>query len=44
VIHGEPVTLNSKAKFSAPGAYVLRVTASDGQLFTYQDVSVTVKP
>jgi hypothetical protein len=44
VIHGEPVTLSTKATFSAPGAYVLRVTANDGQLFTSRDVTVTVKP
>jgi len=44
VIHGEPITLTSKAMFSAPGTYVLRVTANDGQLFTSRDVTVTVKP
>ena len=44
VIHGEPVTLTSKASFSAPGTYVLRVTANDGQLFTTRDVTVTVNP
>lgn len=43
VIHGEPVTLTTKAAFSAPGVYVLRATASDGQLFTSRDVTVTVK-
>ncbi len=44
VIHGQPVTLTSKMSFSVPGTYVLRVTASDGQLFTSRDVTVTVKP
>jgi hypothetical protein len=44
VVHGEPVTLTTKATFSAPGTYVLRVTANDGQLFTSRDVTVTVKP
>ena len=44
VIHGEPVTLTSKASFNAPGTYVLRVTANDGQLFTTRDVTVTVNP
>ena len=44
VVHGEPITLTSKATFSAPGTYVLRVTANDGQLFTSRDVTVTVKP
>src|SRR6185503_8182437 len=44
VVHGEPVSLTSKASFSAPGTYVLRVTANDGQMFTSRDVTVTVKP
>jgi hypothetical protein len=44
VVHGEPITLKSQATFSAPGTYVLRVTANDGQLFTSRDVTVTVKP
>jgi hypothetical protein len=44
VVHGEPITLTSKASFSAPGVYVLRVTANDGQLFTSRDVTVIVKP
>jgi hypothetical protein len=44
VVHGEPITLTSQAKFSAPGTYVLRVTANDGQLFTSRDVTITVKP
>jgi hypothetical protein len=42
VIHGEPVNLATKASFSAPGVYVLRATANDGQLFTSRDVTVTV--
>jgi hypothetical protein len=44
VIYGEPVTLTTRAAFSAPGVYVLRVTANDGQLFTSRDVTVTVSP
>ncbi len=44
VVHGEPVSLTTKATFSAPGAYVLRVTANDGQLFTSHDVNITVRP
>lgn len=44
VVHGEPVALTSKATFSAPGTYVLRVTAGDGQMFTSRDVTVIVKP
>jgi hypothetical protein len=44
VVQGEPVRLTSQARFSAPGIYVLRVTANDGQLFTSRDVTVTVNP
>ncbi len=44
VVHGQPVTLTSKASFSAPGTYVLRAIAFDGQLFTTSDVTVTVNP
>lgn len=43
VVHGQPVALATKATFSAPGDYVLRVIANDGQLFTSRDVNVTVK-
>ena len=42
VVQGKPVTLTSKVSFSAPGAYVLRAIANDGQLFTPRDVTVTV--
>lgn len=44
VIYGEPVKLASKVSFSAPGTYVLRATANDGQLFTSRDVTVVVNP
>jgi hypothetical protein len=44
VLYGEPVRLASKVSFSAPGTYVLRATADDGQLFTSRDVTVTVNP
>jgi hypothetical protein len=44
VIYGEPVKLMSKVSFSAPGTYVLRAIASDGQLFSTRDVTVTVNP
>ena len=30
--------------FSEPGTYVLRAVASDGALFTYDNVTVTVTP
>jgi hypothetical protein len=44
VVYGQPVTLASKVRFGAPGAYVLRATANDGQLFTSRDITVTVNP
>jgi len=44
VVQGKPVTLISKVSFSAPGTYVLRAIANDGQLFTPRDVTVTVNP
>lgn len=34
----------SEAIFSEPGTYVLRAIASDGSLFTYENVTVTVTP
>jgi hypothetical protein len=36
------VKLTSRVSFGAPGTYVLRATANDGQLFTSRDVTVTV--
>lgn len=42
VVYGEPVTLTSKVSFSAPGLYVLRAIANDGQLYTAREVTVTV--
>ena len=41
-VNGQPVELTAKAAFSAPGTYVLRATASDGQLYTTHDVTVIV--
>ena len=35
-------TWRARATFSEPGAYVLRAVASDGSLFTYANVAVTV--
>lgn len=43
VVYGEKVTLTSKMSFDAPGTYVLRAIADDGQLFTTGEVTVTVK-
>jgi hypothetical protein len=42
VVYGEPVTLTSKVTFSAPGLYVLRAIANDGQLYTTREITVTV--
>jgi len=39
-----PVTTTNSAKFSVPGAYVLRAYASDGAAQATFDVNVTVKP
>ena len=44
VVYGEPVSVTSKATFTFSGTYVLRVTASDGQLYSTRDVAVTVNP
>ena len=43
IVYGEAASLTTKATFSAPGAYVLRATANDGQMYTSQDVTVSVK-
>ena len=32
----------SQATFNEPGTYVLRAVASDGSVFTYENVTVTV--
>jgi hypothetical protein len=42
-VHGQPATLATKVRFTAPGAYRLRAIASDGQAFSTYDVDVTVK-
>jgi len=42
VVYGEPVTVTSKVTFSAPGTYVLRAIANDGQLYTTREITVTV--
>jgi hypothetical protein len=42
-VYGKPATLDTKVRFSAPGAYRLRAIASDGQTFSTYDVDVTVK-
>lgn len=42
-VFGKSVTVTSKASFDAPGTYVLRAIAGDGQLFAIHEVSVTVR-
>jgi len=39
-----PATETTKVRFSAPGTYVIRAIAGDGQLETSRDLTVTVKP
>jgi hypothetical protein len=41
-VYGKPVDLTTKVSFSAPGAYLLRAIAGDGQLESIHEVSVTV--
>ena len=41
---GTNAKIGTKATFSAPGTYRLRAIVSDGQLFSAQDVDVTVNP
>jgi subtilisin family serine protease len=36
--------LSTTASFSVPGIYVLRLTANDGELSSYNDVQLTVNP
>ena len=44
VTFAEPHQASSSAAFAAPGTYVLRLAASDGQLASSDDVTITVKP
>jgi hypothetical protein len=39
---GNPARAVTSADFSAPGVYVLRLTAGDGSLFAFDEVTVTV--
>jgi len=43
-VYGKPVDLTTKVSFSAPGVYLLRAIASDGQLESIHEVTVTVNP
>jgi hypothetical protein len=41
-VYGKPLSLTSKATFSAPGKYVLQAIATDGQLYSVREVAVIV--
>ncbi len=42
VLFGNPNALSTTATFTAPGTYVLRLTADDSQFFSSDDLTVTV--
>jgi RHS repeat-associated protein len=42
VLFGDPAALNTTATFTAPGTYVLRLTADDSQFRSSDDLTVTV--
>jgi Tol biopolymer transport system component len=44
VIFNNPNSLNTTASFSQPGIYVLRLSATDGQLTANDDITITVNP
>ncbi len=44
VTFGNAAAVNTTAAFSAPGTYVLRITASDTELSSSDDVTITVDP
>lgn len=44
VAFSNPTARNTQATFSAPGVYVLRLTAGDGELTASSSVTVTVNP
>jgi RHS repeat-associated protein len=44
VVFAEPARASTTASFSAPGSYVLRLTASDTELTTTSDVTINVLP
>jgi hypothetical protein len=43
-VYGKPIDLTTKVSFSAPGTYLLRAIASDGQLESIYEVTITVNP
>lgn len=42
-VHGKPLDATTQATFTVPGTYVVRATASDGQLETHYDATVVVQ-
>lgn len=42
-VHGTPAEATTNAVFSAPGTYVVRASATDGQLETHHDITVVVQ-
>ena len=44
VTFGNASSVDTTARFSAPGIYVLRLTANDGELTTSAEVTITVNP
>ncbi|MFC1752267.1 LamG-like jellyroll fold domain-containing protein [Thermoproteota archaeon] len=44
VTFGDASVINTTANFSTDGVYILRLTADDGQLNTYDDIEVTIYP
>jgi RHS repeat-associated protein len=44
VVFANPNTSSTSATFIEPGTYVLRLTASDTQLATFDDITITVLP
>jgi len=40
----DTTTLETIVSFSAPGAYVLRLTADDGKASSFDDISITAEP
>ena len=44
VTFGDPNSIDTTATFSVLGVYVLRLTASDGQISSHDDITITVMP
>jgi hypothetical protein len=44
VTFGSATAIDTTASFSAPGVYVLRLTANDGQYQAFDELTVTVQP